>query len=415
MEGLDVKITIVQYNGLPIHMIRSQDEDYVFARAAERALYATDHHTGSLNRALVATAQPNPLALRRNALPIGISPTDYHAILQAYREYQLSVDPTSNRPPKCVSLVLVSSVAAIATELRPHRELLIVLGCDIPEQMQLEHEQQELAADPEGPMVDLLLEERIDELRELSLQEELAQFVEFPEQADDESKLVGYALSPVPRTLELQLNQYAIWKTQTFAFDRKDPAVVQVTASADVQSTLRFLGYLKHVHQIDTKSLVQLRSVDPSLVQSFCEWLVQRPVKHGSIANYLNQLTNVATFVASLPNEGDSSSGDETDDTLDSFVDAAYNLRSQAERQSKIDKLYQAVHPMSITWGEAKQTWHAALQAMEHKLKERPFKRAEAITVVEAALLISFNTVMPVDRVCTTCLHIILLIGVLVL
>jgi len=348
-----------------------------------------------------------------------VSQPDYDAILRTFRDFQLILDPTSNRPPKCVSLVLVSSVAAVAIELRGNshgnRELLEALNCELPREWILEDQQASLEA--EG-LIDLLVDEeleRIDELRELSLQEELAQFVEFPEQADDESKLVGYALSPVPRTLELQLNQYAIWKTQTFAFDRKDPAVVQVTASADVQSTLRFLGYLKHVHQIDTKSLVQLRSVDPSLVQSFCEWLVQRPVKHGSIANYLNQLTNVATFVASMPNEGDSSSGDETDDTLDSFVDAAYNLRSQAERQSKIDKLYQAVHPMSITWGEAKQTWHTALQAMEHKLKERPFKRAEAITVVEAALLISFNTVMPVDRVCTTCLHIILLIGVLVL
>jgi hypothetical protein len=106
-----------------------------------------------------------------------------------------------------LSIVLVSSVEVIATD-KGNRELLIALGCDVPEQLELEHQQEELEQDPEGPLVDLLVEERLDELKGVSIQAELMEFEPYPEREDDEAKLMNYALKPC-RSLELQLNAYS--------------------------------------------------------------------------------------------------------------------------------------------------------------------------------------------------------------
>ena len=76
-----------------------------------------------------------------------------------YRKFQLALYPACGRPPKILSIVLVSIIETIAAE-RGYRELPVALDCEVPEQLLLEHQQEELEQDPEGPLVDLPIEER---------------------------------------------------------------------------------------------------------------------------------------------------------------------------------------------------------------------------------------------------------------
>lgn len=73
-------------------------------------------------------------------------------------------------------------------------------------------------------------------------------------------------------------------------------------------------------------------------------------------------------------------------------------LRSQVEKQAKVEAIYKPRHPAWCSWPEAKLTREAALSAMAAKLQERPSNRQEVLLAVEDVLLISLNTVHPPDR-----------------
>ena len=408
METQDVQIRATEFQGKPLHIIKPMDgADHLFVRAAEWAIWGSDTgHTSTLNHALKRFSQPPPVLLRRNSLPVSINQTDLAVLMSHYREFQLALDPACGRPPKMLSIVLVSSIETIAVE-RGNRELLIALDCEVPEQLLLEHQQEELEKDPEGPLVDLLIEERLDELREISIQAELCEYEPFQEDAEDEAKLANYALQPC-RSLELQLYAYHDWKTRAYAWDRDATAVVAVTAKSDVSSMLRFLGFLD-LDGTTVKGLKQLTAVHPSKLQVYCEFLIARPVTHGTVSNYLNGLVNVLAYVQSLCIANDDSSDfEDCPNTVDALIDAALKLRSQAEKQAKVQNLYKSRHPAWCSWPEAKQTRLNALAVMEAKLQQRPFNRQEALMAVEDALLISLNTVMPPDRcgvIRRLCLH----------
>ena len=319
--------------------------------------------------------------------------------MASYRQFQLALDVAYGRPPKMLSIVLVSSVAVVAAE-KGNRELLIALGCEVPEHLQLEHQQEELEQDPDGPLVDLLIEERLDELRGISIQAELCEYEPFQEDAEDEAKLINYALKPC-RSLELQLHAYREWKTRSYAWDRDSTPVVEGTAQSDVSSLLRFLGFYQHSEGIALKSMKQLTTVHPSKLQGYCEFLVARPVTHGTISNYLNGLCNMLGYVQSLcltNAHDDSSDFEDAPNTVDALIDATLKLRSQAEKQAKVENLYRPRHPGWCSWPEATQTRRNALAAMDAKLRQRPFNRQEVLVVVEDVLLLSFNTIMPPDR-----------------
>ena len=183
------------------------------------------------------------------------------------------------RQPKMLSLILVSSLGEVSIALRGNQLILEALGCDVPEEWQLKTRQEELEKDPEGLLVDLLIEERLDELRELSIQAELCEFEPYPELAEDEAKLVNYALRPC-RSLELQVNAYHEWKTKAYAWDRDSTAVVEVTAQSDTSSLLRFLGFYQQSADVTVKGSKELTTVHPSKLRAYCEFLFARPAGH---------------------------------------------------------------------------------------------------------------------------------------
>ena len=97
----------------------------------------------------------------------------------------------------------------------------------------------------------------------------------------------------------MQLYAYHDWKTRAYAWDRDATAVVAVTAKSDVSSMLRFLGFLD-LDGTTVKGLKQLTAVHPSKLQGYCEFLIARPVTHGTVSNYLSGLVNVLAYVQSL-------------------------------------------------------------------------------------------------------------------
>ena len=282
-----------------------------------------------------------------------MSQTDYDAILRTFRDFQLILDPTSNRPPKCVSLVLVSSVAAVAIELRGNshgnRELLEALNCELPREWILEDQQASLEA--EG-LVDLLVDEeleQIDEQRAISLAEELAEFEPYPEDEQDAITMASYALKPT-RHLASELDTYAQHKTRVFAHNRQTTAVQGITADADKGGALRFLGWWSTAHQINVISLHDLRRLQPQHIEEYCNFLVDdREIKYGSVANYLNGIINLLSYLEANPQQGQGSS-DEDGGDLDVVLDACINLRRQAEREAKTQRLYRRVHAAFVSW-----------------------------------------------------------------
>ena len=99
-------------------------------------------------------------------------------------------------------------------------------------------------------------------------------------------------------------------------------------------------------------------------------------------------------YVQQIPVDSDSEEGS---CTLEALTSAAFNLRKQADKEAKIQKMYRPRKPGWISWHDAKLTRLNVLKALE----DQPRKQSsdKSMLVLEDALLISFHTVMPPDRV----------------
>ena len=113
------------------------------------------------------------------------------------------------------------------------------------------HEQAE--QDEANGEVDLVLQEQLQqqdddqtfEMEEYaSFAEELTTMHSFKPDAADEVRLKTYTLASVPRALKLELDEYIVYRTQTFAARRQGGAVQSISAETDRETLLRFYGYL---------------------------------------------------------------------------------------------------------------------------------------------------------------------------
>ena len=109
------------------------------------------------------------------------------------------------------------------------------------------------------------------------------------------------------------------------------------------------MGWVHHCQDRTIKSLLDLRNVHPSLVESYCQFLIERPVTHGTVGNYLNGLLNLLRHVSGLQSNADDESEPDSDEEADdgaieTLIEATFNLRAQAEKQAKIEKLYRPRH-----------------------------------------------------------------------
>ena len=409
-------------DGTPVDTFELSGLRYMIARVAEYALFGSVTHTGALNHALAASERTDPSYLRRSALPSSVTEAEFDTVLAVYRDFQLALDPLSTKKANAVSIVLVSDVCALAVE-RDNRALVAALGGEAPERWHLEAQQQELA---EEGLVDVVLDERLEEMdvqdeldeqEAVQLQEEMNAFEPYAEGDEDAEKLSRYTLQHPSRHLRSQLAAYVEHKTKKLAFNRTSIAVENVTAESDVRAILRFLGWLHLTKkQPALGCLTLLRKIQPDVVEAYCDFLIGRPVQYGSIANYLNGLYNIFQYVQHIPidsatdpisdSESDSedpnqSNGEKTrrhgSDSLAAVVEATFNLRKQAEKEAKVQRLYRHRKPDWLSWGDARQTRLNVLEA----LKKLPRRQARDATVLllEDALIIAFHTVMPPDRV----------------
>ena len=160
-------------------------------------------------------------------------------------------------------------------------------------------------------LVDLLVDEeleQIDEQRAISLAEELAEFEPYPEDEQDAITMASYALKPT-RHVASELDAYAQHKTRVFAHNRQTTAVQGITADADKGGALRFLGWWSTAHQINVISLHDLRRLQPQHIEEYCNFLVDdREIKYGSVANYLNGIINLLSYLEANPQQDQGSS-----------------------------------------------------------------------------------------------------------
>lgn len=79
------------------------------------------------------------------------------------------------------------------------------------------------------------------------------------------------------------------------------------------------------------------------LVEQFVHWCQhERQLSMGTIGTYLNSLLSCVNFAHS----------NRIADVADSLLQAMYNLRLQAEAQSREDRKWKRPHPAWISWGE---------------------------------------------------------------
>ena len=129
-------VRTVNYESTPVHIFKIIRADHVFARTAEFMVWNTARATGALNRAIAKAGLPAATCLKRASLPHLVALSDYDAMTEMYREFQLSLDPTSNRGAKMLSIVPVSTVVAIAIA-HGRRDLLLTLGAEVPAHLEL--------------------------------------------------------------------------------------------------------------------------------------------------------------------------------------------------------------------------------------------------------------------------------------
>ena len=205
--------------------------------------------------------------------------------------------------------------------------------------------------------------------------------------ADEEETAIGrnYALTEISATLKKQIDELSVWRTEvnhccywfasavTFALFR---CCAPVVLGKEWQTSLwtptrrhcsgiigqcnrmlfswcfisacaavRFLGWVNSqpgsVGALDC-SLFGAEAAQ-ELVENFVHWCQhERQLSFGTIGTYLNSLLSCANFAHAS----------RICDVEDSLLQAMYNLRLQADAQSREDRKWKRPHPAWISWGE---------------------------------------------------------------
>eukprot|EP00966_Prymnesium_polylepis_P123739 2861382-Prymnesium_polylepis.1 len=124
-----------------------------------------------------------------------------------------------------------------------------------------------------------------------------------------------------------------------------------------------------------------------ALVQGYAEWLRENQrLRYGSIANYLNSLANITAWVYSTSPIPEATAALEP-----SPLAQIYNLRGQAEGQSKTENMFEKRVGGWIDWADVQK---ARLEAV----KRSEAKRGDLKLLRDAACL-SMLSLIPPDRV----------------
>ncbi|MDC0525419.1 hypothetical protein OAO87_00375 [bacterium] len=308
---------------------------------------------------------------------------EFAAILDAYRPL---AEPEARAKVKKASLVPLS-VAVAAVQAFGRCAATTALLKAIGEQPKLWAMKDEQEAHRANLEVDLLLDDAIAEEEgeaDVHMAIELETMPAFPSVAEDDAAVEqSWTLSPVPKALERELTQYASYRSSPLNKDRVGGEIMPVTIQGDAASARRFLGFLKATKGIKPELAVFASSDLGALVQDYLNACRAKSVRWCSIANYVNGLLSVTRYAHSLTTEPSL----ETEEEL-------INLRSQAESQAKVERLYTPRHK---EWLEFEDCQKARVSA-EAAWRSASGGQAKLKALKEWTLISCF-TCLPADRV----------------
>ena len=311
-----------------------------------------------------------------------------------------TLDAEASRRVHNVTLLAANHVPALCAKLgRSERTLALLRGLaqPLPRLWEIELEREENARNNEH---DLLLEDEYEDELELetSLEAELhSGYVSFQADAEDEEKVrqQSHTLSPVPPALLAAFQAYTDYRLEPLNRMRDGSCVVEVTASSDVATTTRFLGWLRAT-QPDAPPLGLESVMGHARLGEWVEaWIKmlreERALKFSSIANYINGLFSVAryTYAALTPSEAALALDVQPPEQL-------LRMRAQSEKLASQDRLFARKDPHWIDWPQLQAGRVKCLRAWEAS-RDRPF--AERKKLLRELVVMLFFTVQPPDRV----------------
>jgi hypothetical protein len=193
------------------------------------------------------------------------------------------------------------------------------------------------------------------------------------------------------------LDAYVAQRTAVFAARRHGGAVASVSAEGDTLALLRFYGWLDRTGNVPAGAFLYLsllRRADlGDLVQRYAEWLQSvQSLRFSSIANYLNGLAGILTWVYSeLPVDAEVLQMDP------SPLTQVLNLRGQAEKASKTQNMFEKrVGGSWLTWSQVQEARVSAMNAASSYDGADAQKKQ---SLLRDACAISLLSLLPPDRV----------------
>ena len=214
----------------------------------------------------------------------------------------------------------------------------------------------------------------------------------FTADADEEGRMRAYAMTNPPSMLTTEMKHYVAARTTILDGRRTGSAVVSATVEGDTQSVLRFFGYLQRTHRVPDGAYLYpshffVRHDLGDLVQGYAQWLRDNQhLRWCSIANYLNSLVQVTHWVYSTYTIPPATAAMEP-----SPLWMIYNLRLQAEGQSKTEQMFDKRVGGWIDWADVQR---ARIEAV----KRASTGRGDVKLLRDAAAMSLLSLISP-DRV----------------
>jgi len=335
------------------------------------------------------------------------TPAQFTAMLRVFNRAKREIDPLCG-PGKHFACIPAKVAATLALN-RGNRPLLEALGGQAPECWDRADRIAQNEVNDEVDGRDLLLEEEEALDKELG-QDELLSNVLAAELASDhgldadataamieaEEAALGrnYAITDPSVALKAQLQDMEKWRTSILQLNRTNSRVMSVTFSSDRQSFLRFLGWI-HARPgaleagLDMGIFGHEHAV--TFVQEYASWCIaDRGLSYASLASYLSSILTCCQFagangLAAVP---------------EALVDGLINLRAQASKQGKEDRMYAPRHKEWITWSEAQESRYCAIQTMT---ESPPQNRWQALPPPSSSLISAIQSkgdhIMVVTRI----------------
>ena len=134
-----------------------------------------------------------------------------------------------------------------------------------------------------------MAEDELAELEEaeVAFQDELRQSILFADDERDESLSRTYKLARPPAHVTAKLEKYKAYKLLPVNRLRDGSACVELTVSHDIETTLRFLGFLKAEEGVDPDFAIFTGADLGKHAEDFVAFLGGRGCKNSTSANYL--------------------------------------------------------------------------------------------------------------------------------